>query len=608
MVLFISCDPFSFNYETEVNYQYWLTYLMPFFPILLIVKNFKIDYDFYRRFPVLCWSIVILYGLFIFSKQYSFPNEHYFVVFVMFCLFVTGMKLLTVANLMTVFYIIIPIYFYELFVGLRQMFGDNSHLRDPFAIKGTLFNSGIYACYVVTGLPFLYFFLFKNKSVYELNSAGTLFKLSNSFREWFRSYYRIIFAGKCIIFVCVFFYSIYAVYYTQSRTAIIALVVVVMSTIWLLYSSRIVYYVNRLSGWILMVSAISGVYLVGLAFSGLFYFKKLSAIGRLRGWTITCDHFTESFWFGTGLGRFTFYYPQWQAQYFKTHSAPPLEFFLSADESYIIFNEYLQLFKEGGIIGVFILLFLLIYFLRIRSSEHKNLLITVKTTVISIFACGFTSYPLHTTFFLLIITFCLLVGFVSRGNCEGGQPIYFVYMPLQKAFVVTFVVLSAVASCMGIQKAIAVEKWASLRNNYAYTREELNVEYATIYQSLYFDGKFLTEYGEYLLQNDADCLQAVKILEEAKKYFFTLRTMKAIGYAYWHLKNYSKAIETFEWMSYYMPNRFGLKYELLKLYKEAAEIDKARNVAKVILKMPVKIPSYEVDRIKSKTLQLLASL
>jgi tetratricopeptide (TPR) repeat protein len=606
MGLFVLYYPYSFNYETDVNCQYWLAYVLPFLPALIIIKNCKIDYAGLQKMPVLCLSMIIMYGLFVFSKNYTFSNEYYFIFFIVFSLFLSGVKLLTVSNLITGFYILIPIYLYELFVGMCQITEDNSLTGDPLALKGTLRNSGIYSCYIVTGLPFLYYFLFRNKWVFRFNSL--FFKLLNVFKERLHNYNRILFAGKCLIFICVLFFSTYILFYTQSRTAIVALVVAVIAIIWLEYKSVVMCYFKKLPGWVVAGSALIAIYLVGLAFNNLFYFKKLSAIGRLRGWKITCDHITESFWFGTGLGRFTLYYPQWQAQYFKTQSNPPLEFFLSADESYIIFNEYLQLFKEVGLVGFVIVLLLLIYFLRFRSSKHKHLLNSAKATVISIFACGVTSYPLHCTFFLLIITFCFLVGSISRENCKSEKPLFFICKPLLKTFLLSIVTFSLVASYRGIQKAIAVYEWASLRNNYTLTREELKLKYANIYQSLYFDGKFLTEYGEYLLQNNADCPQAVKILEEAKKYFFTLRTAKATGYAYWQIKNYSKAIEHFEWISCYMPNRFGIKYELLKLYKESADITNAKRIAKVILTMPVKIPSSKVDQIKWNARQMLSSL
>jgi hypothetical protein len=49
-----------------------------------------------------------------------------------------------------------------------------------------------------------------------------------------------------------------------------------------------------------------------------------------------------------------------------------------------------------------------------------------------------------------------------------------------------------------------------------------------------------------------------------------------------------------------LPNHFGPKYELFKIYLEIGDYQKAKQTADIILKMPVKIPSETVEQIKKE--------
>jgi tetratricopeptide (TPR) repeat protein len=175
-------------------------------------------------------------------------------------------------------------------------------------------------------------------------------------------------------------------------------------------------------------------------------------------------------------------------------------------------------------------------------------------------------------------------------------------------FVVFLILLSGYTAFIAFKHLMAKNRWHNLRNNYTLSRDETKANYADLYPTLKHDGKFLTEYGGYLIEDSADCIKAVEVLERAKQYFISRKTIEATGYAYWQLKNYSKAIENFEWLSNFIPSLFAPKYELLKLYNEKGDNENAKRMANIILTMPVKIPSDRVEQIKEDTKKILQNL
>jgi hypothetical protein len=318
------------------------------------------------------------------------------------------------------------------------------------------------------------------------------------------------------------------------------------------------------------------------------------------------DHIADHFWMGTGLGRFTWYYPQWQAQYFIDHSKVPKDYFLSAGESYIIFNEYVQLFKEVGFIGCIVFILLLLHFFTSRSTTHKYLLFTAKLTVIAILACGFTSYPFHLNVFLLLLAFCFAVVFSLRENSSQlGRTVPIKNRLLNGALAGGVVMLLGFTGYKGIDAYSVVRRWEIIRNDNLLRPVEAKGQCAPLYYVLRTDGKFLTEYGEWLAQDSANGSKAIAVLEEAKLFFLTRQTMETTARAYVAMGNYPAAIDNMKWLGHFLPNKFTPKYELLKLYQQQKDTANVKKTALEILDMHVKIPSAEVDRIKSEASLLI---
>ncbi len=604
LLYFLLVFAFSFNFKTQANQQYFLSIFPGVLSLCFLMCLFRQRPSFLSG--LLCWLLIVLCCLLGFSKFFSFSNEYFLTIAVIVLLFIVAGLIAGNKFIQFILVALTLAYIAEIIIGLRQI---NNGKGLSSRLTGTLQNSGVYACYIVTGTPFFYYSLFhlkiisywrgdKNRIVFFHNRAVCL--LQNA---------RFILWIKRLLFVLVIIFFVFTLYYTQSRSAILGFIAVIVALIVLEYGSIVTHRFSNIPKPFLFLAGGLLISLSSFADYYLFHLKKLSAFGRVMKWDIAWQHISEHFWLGTGLGRLTWYYPQWQAQYFQTNINPPREYFLSAGESYILFNEWLQLFVEVGFVGFTLFIAMLVYFFRSKSRQYGALLNAAKATVIAILVSGFTSYPLHVNVLVYLLVFCFFVAVVVRQNKTFLQrPIPIRWLPIFKLVLILLILLSLYTSYQRIHQLIAVNKWNNLRDNYALSRPEAKAKYAAIYPSLKHDGKFLTEHGEWLSKDRTDCKKAVVVLERAKKYFISRKTVETIGYAYWQLKNYPKAIENFEWLSNYLPNRFRPKYELLKLYKEAGDTANVMRLANVILTMPVKIPSAEVYRIKQETKSLISAL
>lgn len=593
---FIFTYPFSFNFEIELNGQYILGYLFPFFSLMLLIQIVqKPAIGTYPSFFI--YLILLLFLLLIsFTSMFSFSNEHFFIIATIVIFSGTAVLFSEWLPFRMIIIIFLLLFLYELTTGIEQYFDSADSANVSLLIKGDLQNSGIYACWLVIQLPFAYYALFHLSFKQEIS------------RKW-QTFHRALYLSKIVLFVLLLIAVLFIVYQAQSRSAMMALVTYFLTHSAYQWGGYIKAKTAALSRPVLL--AITAVLLAPIAFGAyyLFYLKRLSAIGRVMKWHVTWEHITDNFWLGTGLGRFTWYYPQWQAQYFHTHASPPEDFYLSAGETYIIFNEYLQLFKEIGFIGIVLIAITLYYFFRSRSTTHKQLLNGAKATVVTILACAFTSYPLHVTPVLLLLVLCFAIAVTVRDNKpQPGKYFSLNRIPVTKPLILLLFILSCYTSYKSIKQSAAARDWNDLRGNYSLSHEQVKARYSDLYPILQHDGKFLTDYGEFLLQDSMDAQKAIEILEQAKGCFISRKTVEATENAYVKNHNYTKAIQNAGWLSYFLPNSFGVKYELLTLYKQSGNLIKARTIANTILTMPVKIPSYEVTHIKEKTRQVLKKM
>lgn len=587
---------FAFNFDLDNNDQYfvafavitgWLMYILFF-----TIQAFRSAISGYRFIILFISNVLIL--LLSYSRYYSLANEYFTCIAIIFLLFI----IMLTADI-KVFYVIIcglsAAFLWQLYLGFDQMDKFECNIT-PLNIEGSLQNSGVYCCYLVSQLPFLYYMLFNfNTEIFS--------KKKDRAKTWIQGASKFT---KILIFSLCLGFSAFIIWRTESRTAIIA-----MATLLFFFLAMNIRVRTRFKTFpkpVMLPLALMLVVGLGYTVHYLFHLKRLSASGRVMKLYIAGAHLNDHLLLGTGIGRFTWYYPQWQASYFGSHPDPPKDFYLSASESFILFNEYLQMIETVGIIGFAGFITLMILFFKTKSTRNRALLNAAKLTVIAILACGFTSYPFHVNILLLLLFFCFALAAVLDEGFRTRLPYIYVlktvHPPTGRIFLCITLFVAALGSCNSYEQWRAKIQWDQLRNLGQADVEEKK-SYKQLYGQFRYSGKFLTEYGLFLMKDSGSGQEAVTILEEAKKYTISSINMEALGRAYKKAGNYKAAIEDYEWLSNYIPSRFTTKMELLKLYNKVKDTATATKVARTILTMPVKIPSYEVEKIKKEAGNML---
>lgn len=555
---------FAFNYETDLNGQYFSALIAVVGGAVILGLNiFRKNDNMVQYFGMIIIALLLL--LSIFSDKYSFANEYWAVVLSVFILFACLLYL--PARIIVVFpYFLVVMLLWQLWLAFEQMDGLTFDAGD-LTLQGSLQNSGVFSCYLVVHLPLLYYVVFHQPI---LNSG-----LLSNLIQWL----------KVICFVTIVVFIAFIIYRSQSRSAIMGVVAAIISQCLFMYSRALKTWLRRLPKWATVTCIGFLILTASCAAWYLFFLKKASALGRIMKWDIACQHIGDCFFTGTGIGRFSWYYPQWQAQFFATNPNPPKAYFLSAGESYIIFNEYLQLFETIGPIGFAGFALLLYWFFKTRSVEYARLLSAIKITMVVLLVTGFATYSFHINVFLVLLSICFAATAVI-----SLKPI-----SIRRGVIIPVLLfgLAAYTTVTLYQKWKAAESWNNVREGRTLSASTL---WPQLNKTLDRDGKFLTEYGRWQLEN-GDPKAAIVTLEKAKQYFISRNTMEALATAYEQAGNYPSAIETRRWLCGYLPNRFAPKYELLKLYKKTGDTLGVHKMSNTILTMPVKIPSAEVDRI-----------
>lgn len=483
-----------------------------------------------------------------------------------------------------IFLLFVVVFIFQLYFGAQQRF-DNGN---QFSISGTLQNSGVFTCYLVCNLPLVYWFLFTFCKSFFSNRAKYL--------PWIL---RVIFF---LISLLVF----YLTYYVHSRTAIISFFIGSFYLVIQHYKINIISSIKQIPTITLLIIGVISIPNIIWASVWLYNVKKLSAVGRVFSINVSLDNISNHLWFGTGIGRFTWHYPQWQAAYFEKNPKPNLEFYLSADESYIILNEFLQLFSTIGLFGFSLCIFGIYRFFKLKSVSNNNLLPIVKCTVLLILCCGFTSYPLHVNLLLLLLGSCTVAGFVIANTSKEKivKKKYGYKNILDKTLISFAIILLSLSSYKGYKNFAAVKQWSNISDGLDDRKQNLKI-YEKLYPTLNTDGNFLIQYSTLLNTDISDAFRAISVLEEAKKRTITREGIEALVKAYKNAKQYNSAIQNQLFLINYLPNKFQPKYDLLQLYIIQNDTLNIRKICQTILEMPVKINSYQVTKIQKEANAIL---
>lgn len=337
------------------------------------------------------------------------------------------------------------------------------------------------------------------------------------------------------------------------------------------------------------------VYIILLLISlltGVYFLKKDSADGRLLIWKCTWQMIKEHPLTGWGKGAFTAHYMDYQAAYFRTH--PQSRFTLLADNVNHPFNEYLNVFLTNGfpalICVVVIGAFLYNCYRKKPSWKGK----AAGLSLLSIGILSLFSYPFSYPFTWIIV---VLNGYVlirqARFHIKISQK-------KRKIGAICITILSIYLLYNVTQRTLAEREWKRISDlSLAGQIKEMLPQYKQLTAKLGNNPFFLYNYAAelYMIERYNDCLP---LLKACRNHWADYDLEMLFGETYFQLKQYEKAAEHYKTATEMCPVKFIPLYKLYLVRKEQGENEKAHTLALQIINKKVKVPSFEINRIKAK--------
>ena len=531
-----------------------------FFGLIFIIANrylIQDDYNFSIRF----FELLGLSVLYLMIREVQ-PKNYIYILLV-----------IIIAGVMQAIY------------GGLQYLGVYHSNHALFEITGSFFNPGPYAGFIgLTGTLGFGLYLFKQQIIISLNSNHKFLNICN----------HIVFRYIPILSVIS---TLFILPLTGSRAAYLSFFIGGM----LLFELK--YYVIRkhfaknkkLIGFFLTAGTLVLIF-------GLYYLKPASADGRILIWKISTSMLADNLFFGVGFDNFTTHYMNYQANYFAFYK-DSLEIMV-ADDAYYAFNEFLQFFVENGLLGMTLLITIIIIVFNSKASEqYKPLMLIVHVSFIAlmIFACF--SYPAQILPIKLVGV--VLIGMLSNLDVRTNKMVTVFKSGSSIHAVNSFLILMmSVALFWGTKRINLINngflKWETIAKAGIFQDYNMNAEeYGTLLPIFKKNGLFLFVYGRTLLRAE-HYSEALVILLEAEKYQNDSKVQVSLAETYKSLRLYEKAEQSYKKTANMVPAKINPQYQLVKLYVEMRQTEKAVAIAKKILERDLKIDSDEASAIQNE--------
>ena len=379
----------------------------------------------------------------------------------------------------------------------------------------------------------------------------------------------------------ILFFIVICILISKSRTAYICILVIACMnlSIRIRYSKRTIF--------LFMLGIIMALILS-------YFIKKDSADGRLLIWKCTWEMIKDKPILGFGTGGFRANYMYYQADYFRHH--PDSHYLMLADNITHPFNEYLLCVVNYGIIGILILGG---FFITIMKAYRKNQCRESQTALlclanIAIFACF--SYPISYFFVWLLGILSLYILFSNADYLKNFSLIFKYYT--HKGLLILSLIICIVTGNNMYQQI----KWNKISKKALTESPELMLaQYQQLLEStsLKEDARFLYNYAAELYYAK-HYWESIKIANLCKKYWIDYDLVILLADSYMRIGDFEASEKYWKQASYMCPVRFIPLYELFQLYKTIGKIENAKNIAKIIINKPVKIPSNKINFIQAE--------
>ncbi len=425
----------------------------------------------------------------------------------------------------------------------------NSHMWH-LGVAGTFDNPAGLAFFLCVSLPFSCF-AYKNKEMHK--------------RE--KTFYIV---ANCMVALTLLL--------TRSRTGMLCLTIYTLIFLWLSAKTKKVWK----SGITVLVVIISGIL--------LFSHKFGSTSGRLFILTRTWSLIQEKPWMGYGPDGFNREYMKRQAAYFEIH--PDCEAAILADETWHPLNEFAYLWVNYGICAPMALLALLVALVYILWRKQEQDLRCTGYALIPLFFFSAFSYPFKYPITWVVLVLCIIMA----GKGLGLNPIR-----NKKANVATIAILWCTAILFGFftfreipyEKEWGQSSWKAMKGK----SREMMPQYERLYAHYRNNPEFLYNYAAELFQAGYTG-KAWYIAQACRKQWSKYNLELLTGDICRELRKYEEAICHYREAAYMCPVRFAPLEGLYYAYRNIGDSIRADSIAYIVQQKKVKVPSWEVERIK----------
>lgn len=505
-------------------------------------------------FAFLCWGALFL-KIESFVDVYIVPKWLFSLMLIGIIADIWGVSILLkrqlICSLKDVFIVVICMCIFQAGYGMLQFCNILSSHFTLHRVTGSFDNSAGFAGCLCAGIPFCLYFLRTS---------------SSKKRQW------IIQGILIFLFITVCL--------SQSRAGIISVSATLM--IYFLYRNNLLRKLKM------------GVLLIGICilFISCYYLKKDSADGRFLIWQCAWEMIKDKPLFGHGAGAFEAHYMDYQARYFAEH--PVSKFFMLADNVKQVFNEYLSIGIQFGVVGWLVMCILIVFLVRCyqKAPSLESWVSGLSLIGIGIFACF--SYP-FTYPFVWIVALLNVVLLVYNGY---SHCLSFITETVRIPLVIILFTCSSILVHKVYLRTRAELAWGEIARR---SLDGQTIEMLPRYRQL------ISQLGDvpYYLYNYAAELYvagyydaSLKIAKQCRKYWADYDLELLQGEIQCKLGRKKEAEQHYILASQMCPVRFIPLYNLYEIYKSQGHADKVQQLAQQILHKPIKVNSFIIRNIK----------
>lgn len=340
---------------------------------------------------------------------------------------------------------------------------------------------------------------------------------------------------------------------------------------------------------------------VGLLIFVTFFVKVDSTRGRIFIYKISYRILTDHYIKGIGLGNFGNIYCEYQASYFGSGDFTQKEVAL-ADNTRHAFNDYFQWIIETGIIGFALLLTVLVASIcgtrkMFRGNDTQSWIFYFFYGQLAaiVFAAIFTHiFERQVLQYLFIISLAII--------CYYNLPSLHSITAMVSIFIISLLIIYNNRSAIFLSVHYQKYKVAKSLFQAGYLKEA-QAQYQNQFEYLKDDQQFLLDFAtvEIALNNYP---RAEDMLERCMLYNNGNLVQFQLADCYFANGKYKMAEHFYRNSINSVPNRFISRHKLLQFYLNRKQYTKAKQVAEEIILLPVKISSYDVNRIKANAKEI----